>query len=142
MKRYLLDTGIMGDFADHRHGVDARVREARRQGAKIGTCVPVVAELFYGVELSASRERNMKQLRLALNGIVIWPFELGAAEVYGRLAADLRRRGRTIQQIDIQIAAIALNLGDCTVVSSDSDMLAIPGLIVENWAETPTTPKE
>jgi tRNA(fMet)-specific endonuclease VapC len=142
MRRYLLDTGIMGDFADHRHGVDVRVRDARRQGAKIGTCLPVVGKLFFGVELSASRERNMRQLRLALNGVVFWPFEEGAAEIYGRLAADLRRRGRTIQQIDIQVAAIALNLGDCTVVSSDSDMLAIPGLTVENWAETPTTPKE
>jgi hypothetical protein len=29
MKRYLLDTGIMGDFIDHRRGVAEKVREAR-----------------------------------------------------------------------------------------------------------------
>jgi predicted nucleic acid-binding protein len=39
-----------------------------------------------------------------------------------------------MQQIDIQIAAVAAALGDCTVVSGDSDLPAIPGLTVENWA--------
>jgi tRNA(fMet)-specific endonuclease VapC len=33
----------------------------------------------------------------------------------------------------MMIAAIALSLGDCTVVSADSDFLAVPGLAVENW---------
>lgn len=42
--------------------------------------------------------------------------------------------GRPMQQIDIQIAAIALALGHCTVVPSDSDLKAIPGWPVENWA--------
>jgi tRNA(fMet)-specific endonuclease VapC len=39
-----------------------------------------------------------------------------------------------IQQVDLQIAAIALSLGRCTVVSEDSDLIAVPGLSVENWA--------
>ncbi len=39
-----------------------------------------------------------------------------------------------MQPIDVQIAAIALNLGNCTVVSADSDLAAVPGLTVENWA--------
>jgi tRNA(fMet)-specific endonuclease VapC len=38
-----------------------------------------------------------------------------------------------MQRVDIQIAAIAFSLGHCTVVSGDSDLAAIPGLIVENW---------
>ncbi len=33
----------------------------------------------------------------------------------------------------MMIAAIALSLGDCTVVSADSDLLVVPGLPVENW---------
>ncbi len=40
-----------------------------------------------------------------------------------------------MQQVDIQIAAIAFVLGNCTVVSNDSDLAAVPGLILENWAE-------
>jgi tRNA(fMet)-specific endonuclease VapC len=132
--RYLLDTGIMGDFINHRRGVDVRAREARKQGARLGTCMPVVGELFYGIEASATREENLKRLQRALSGIACWPFDRQAAEEYGRLAATLRRLGRPMQQIDIQIAAIALTLGNCTVVSADSDLAAVPGLAVENWA--------
>jgi tRNA(fMet)-specific endonuclease VapC len=39
-----------------------------------------------------------------------------------------------MQQIDIQIAAIALTLGNCTVVTTDTDLAAVPGLHTENWA--------
>jgi hypothetical protein len=40
MTRYLLDTGIMSDFINHRKGVDVKVREARQRGARIGFAVP------------------------------------------------------------------------------------------------------
>jgi len=39
-----------------------------------------------------------------------------------------------MQPIDIMIAAVALTLGNCTVVTTDSDLSAVPGLAVENWA--------
>jgi tRNA(fMet)-specific endonuclease VapC len=39
-----------------------------------------------------------------------------------------------MQQIDIMIAAIAISLGNCTVVTADTDLSAVPGLPVENWA--------
>jgi tRNA(fMet)-specific endonuclease VapC len=97
--------------------------------------MPVLGELWSGVELSATRERNESRLRHSLTLFVVWPFDQRAAEEYGRLFAVLRRAGRPMQQIDIQIAAIALSLGNTTVVSGDSDLAAIPGLKVENWAD-------
>ncbi|HSQ55569.1 MAG TPA: hypothetical protein VLM40_07470 [Gemmata sp.] len=39
-----------------------------------------------------------------------------------------------MQQIDIQIAAIALIVGNCIVVTTDAALAAIPGLRTENWA--------
>lgn len=69
-RRYLLDTGIMGDLINRRRGVDVRVREARQRGARIGTCLPVVAELLAGIELSSSRDRNLPRLVAALSRIV------------------------------------------------------------------------
>ena len=74
MKRYLLDTGIMGDFINHRRNVDSHVQQARSPGSRVGMCITVVAELFAGIERSASRDRNMKRLRAALSRIVCWPF--------------------------------------------------------------------
>jgi len=134
MTRYLLDTGIAQDFINHRHGVRERVDEHRRQGHRIGICVPVLGELWAGIEGSSSRDRNEVKLRRALSRLVVWPYTNEAAARFGRIFADLRRMGRPMQQVDIQIAAIALSLGGCVVVSADSDLAAVPGLSVENWA--------
>lgn len=38
-----------------------------------------------------------------------------------------------MQVIDVMLAAIAFSLGNCTVVTTDSDLTAVPGLAVESW---------
>ncbi len=94
----------------------------------------MLGELWFGVENSATRDRNVQRLLKAIRDWTIWPYESRAAQEYGRIAAELRRVGRVIQQVDMQIAAIARLLGDCTVVTEDSDLTVVAGLDVENWA--------
>ncbi len=134
MRRYLLDTGIASDYINRRHAVFERARQEAIRGCKIGIALPVLAELYFGIELSNSRDRNLRRLRTALDNLTVWPFTEAAAEEYGRLAAELRRIGRPMQQIDIMIAAIATTLGDCVVLSKDGDLTSVPGLSVENWS--------
>jgi tRNA(fMet)-specific endonuclease VapC len=103
--------------------------------------MPVLAEIAGGLEASASREASWDVARHRLRKLVCWPFEKPAAYEYGRLFAELKRRGRPMQQIDTMIAAVAFSLGNCTVVSADSDLRAVPGLTVENWtAAAPKSP--
>lgn len=135
-RRYLLDSGPAGDCIFRRRGVFERVREVRSSGAKIGIGIPILGELVGGVEASDTRDANWPILCRGLATFVLWPFDEAAAWEYGRLYAELRRLGRPMQQIDIQLAAIALSLGNCTVVTTDSDLSAVPGLRIENW----TTP--
>jgi hypothetical protein len=52
MNRYRLDANAMGDLMNRRHDVHVQAAEARKRGAVIGTCEPVVAELFAGIENS------------------------------------------------------------------------------------------
>jgi tRNA(fMet)-specific endonuclease VapC len=134
MRRYLLDTGIAADYINRRHGVYERARAEVARGNRIGISVPVLAELYYGIEFSDTREKNLQRLHVALPSLTIWPFTEGAAAEYGRIAAELRRTGRPMQQVDIMVAATALTLGNCTVVTTDSDLSAVPGLPVANWA--------
>lgn len=96
-----------------------------------------MAELFFGVENSATRDENLRRLRRALTRLRCWPLTRKASEEFGRLVLTLKRAGRPIGQIDGLIAAIAQSLGNCTVVTNDSDFFSVPGLKVENWrAET------
>ena len=135
MRKYLLDTGIASDCANGRLGVEERVREAIRRGARIGISTPVLGELFAGIEHSNAPDRHRRVLWRSINRWTLWPFDAIAAEEYGRLYAQLRRSGRIIQQVDLQSAAIAITLGDCTVVTKDSDFDAIAGLDVEDWSK-------
>ena len=134
MKRFLLDTGPAQDWNNNRNGLRERVDAERRRGNRIGICTPVLGELWAGVEGSANRDRNHQRLRLGLLRLILWPYDDRAAEQYGRIFTELKRIGRPMQQVDMMIAAVAFALGDCTVVSGDGDLTAIPGLIIENWA--------
>jgi len=134
IRRYLLDTGIAQDFQSDRNGIRARVDAERRLGHRIGICTPVLGELWAGVEGSVSRANNLRRLQHAISRFIIWPFGVDAAEEYGRIFTELKRAGRPMQQIDIQIGAVARTLPNCVVVSKDADLTAIPGIAVENWA--------
>jgi tRNA(fMet)-specific endonuclease VapC len=134
MKRYLLDTGPAQDFVNNRNGVRERADERRQGGDRIGICIPVLGELWAGIEGSSSRDRNAQRLRVGLSRLIVWPYTNEAAGQFGRIFAELRRLGRPMQQIDIQIAAIALSLGNCIVVTGDSDLASVPGLSIDSWA--------
>jgi tRNA(fMet)-specific endonuclease VapC len=136
MTRFLLDTGIAGDYIARRRGVYQRARQAVIRGDRIGIGLPVLAELWYGVENSSTRERNAQRLRRVLPELVVWPLTEQSAEEYGRIATALKRSGRPMGAIDMLIASIALSLGGTIVVSADSDLAAVPGLTVENWTAT------
>ena len=87
IRRYLLDTGIAQDFQDDRGDVRARAKAARKLGHSVGICVPVLGELWSGVEASASRDRNLKTLRWAISRLTLWPYTADAAAE----SAHLRR---------------------------------------------------
>ena len=114
-----------------RHGVRERAIAAALRGKRLGICLLVLGELWFGVANGGNQERNRQRLLVAVADWTVWPYDATAAETYGRLA-HLKRSGCIIQQIDMQIAAIALTLGDCTVVTNDKDLLSVPGLSVED----------
>lgn len=135
-RRFLLDTNALSDFINHRRGVRERAFRMIRLGYRIGTTPPVISELMDGICRSQSEEYNRQRARHGLTRLTVWPSDLVAADEFGRLSAELTRIGRPMQTVDIQLAAVALILG-CTVVTTDSDLSAVPGLSVENWASPP-----
>ena len=101
----------------------------------VGIATAVLAELLFGAEYSHAPDENRQRIMRAVAKWPVWTFDRAAAAKYGALAAELKRRGRPMQQNDIQIAAIALALGNCVVVSKDGDLRDVPGLTVEDWSK-------
>ena len=134
MRRWLLDTGIANDLVNKRDPVESRVRAALARGDHVGIGTPVLGELSAGIENSHSRDQNLLLLNRGLVRLRIWSFDKPAAEEFGRLLAELRRIGSPMQQIDVQIAAIAFALGNCAVVTKDSDLSRVSNLEVVDWS--------
>ena len=107
MTRFLMDTGIASDYMNRHGGVLERAQAEVAVGNRIGICIPVLGELAFGLENSRSKNKNWQILRSALTAWTVWPYEAAAAYEYGRIQAELRRIGRPMQQVDVQIAAIA-----------------------------------
>jgi tRNA(fMet)-specific endonuclease VapC len=130
---WLLDTNTLVYILNGEIRIRARANEAGRAG-RVVTSIIVVAELLYGVERSSRKEANRRHLEKVLEPIEIVPLSLGAAAHFGRLKAALRAKGVNKTDLDLLIAATALDLG-ATLVTNDSGLHdgTIPGLTVENW---------
>ena len=100
--------------------------------AMVVTSIVVAAELRFGVERKRS-SRLAKQVDDALYQLVVLPLELGADDHYGRLRADLERRGQLIGALDMLIAAHALALGATLVTDNVREFARVEGLTIENW---------
>ena len=61
------------------------------------------------------------------------PFDADCAEEFGRVRADLRRQGISVDDMDLLIGATAL-VYDLTVVTHNTrHFRQIPGLRLEDW---------
>lgn len=134
MKRFILDTGIAGLYLDRKRGVYERAEAESAVGNRIGIAGPVLSELVFRAEGSPQRDRNLARIKQAISIWKVWLVDIDSAFEYGRIAFQLKQIGRPIGQNDITIAAIALTLGNATVVTMDDDLALVPGLLVENWA--------
>jgi tRNA(fMet)-specific endonuclease VapC len=131
---WLLDTNMLVYARNGVASVVSRLDEAWEQG-EVVTSLLVVGELIYGVEKSIRREANLaavEQQLAMLDGIL--PLTDAIVRRFGRLKAELGRRGILKQDIDLHIAATALETG-ATLVTNDRALLdgTIPGLTVESW---------
>ena len=92
-----------------------------------------IAELQYGVEKSAAKEKNTLALEAFLLPLVILPFDLDAACVYGKIRTLLERQGTPISGMDMLIAAQAIAHDFTLITHNMREFQRIPDLKCETW---------
>ena len=129
----MLDTNIVAYAKNNRPEV---VYERMSRFDPEDLCVSVItlAELEYGVFSSSNPDRNQLALTLFLANIEVVPFGDDAAVEYGRIRADLRRKGTPIGANDLLIAAHAKALGMALVTNNTREFSRVEGLALEDWA--------
>ena len=131
---YMLDTNIIIFCIRHPHSECA---EKLAEHIGIDVCISVItyAELEYGIENSSDPVRNREAVHRFLAGILILDFDLNAGTQFGRILAELRKKGKSKdnQDRDKMIAAHARSLGYTLVTDNTKDFIDIDGLKLENW---------
>ncbi len=132
--RYMLDTNICIYAIKHKpEKVFLKLQETDPEDVCISSIT--YAELVHGVEKSASVERNRVALSLLLSNIEIKDFDVKAADEYGKIRADLEKKGTPIGQLDMMIAGHAKSLGLAVVTNNVKEFSRVNGIEVVNWAE-------
>ena len=132
MTTYLLDTNACVECLRSRNaGVIARFESCRP--GELRLCSVVVGELYYGAYKSPKPAANLALVRTFSGPLSSVPFDDRAAEVYGRIPADLERQGHPIGPNDTMIAAIALANGLTLVTHDTAEFSRVPGLLIEDW---------
>ena len=92
-----------------------------------------VAELMHGAQRSAHREDNLARLEVLLAALTVLPFDESAARRFGALKADLETRGESLDDLDLQIASIALENNLPLLTNNTNHFKRIRGLQLQNW---------
>lgn len=130
--RYMLDTNICIYAIKHK---PEKVFQRLQEIDPDDVCVSSVtyAELVHGVEKSAAVEKNRLALSMLLANIEILNFDVDAANCYGKIRADLEKKGTPIGSLDMMIAGHAMSMGYTVVTNNVKEFSGIPDLKIENW---------
>jgi tRNA(fMet)-specific endonuclease VapC len=113
--------------------VDAIVRLKQSPISQVGISSITLSELEYGVMKSSRPAQNQFALAQFLAPIEVCSYGHEAAQHYGRLRAQLEKRGIWIGSLVMLIAAHALST-DCTLVTNnEKEFKRVPNLKMDNW---------
>lgn len=112
---YLLDTNIVirmltGDMA---------IQEKIQDRNNLFLAAPVVGELHYGAQKSNKVTENLHRINIFVEEHTFLPCDLETAQWYGIIKNQLQRKGHSIPNNDIWIAAIAMQ-HDLILVTRDA----------------------
>ena len=92
-----------------------------------------VSELMYGAYKSEYTEKNLQAINAFLMPFDIVDYDYMASVEYGKIRANLEKRGQVIGGMDMQIAAHALSLNFTLVSNNTREFERVDGLMLENW---------
>jgi len=131
---YLLDTNICIYAIKQKHEkVLVLLNKKSDEGLYVSSLS--VAELEFGVQNSQQVERNRIALIKFLSYFNFLNFDSSAAIEYGRIKTELRKKGQLIGQIDLLLAAQAVNREMTLVTNNVKEFRRVKGLKVEDWSQ-------
>ncbi len=128
---FLFDTDAISELLKPRPAPDyvAWIENVPRQDQFISAIT--VGELYRGCHESTDPQRYLASIEgRVMPGVTVLSFDTAIAQIYGMISADLRKKGRPLAEIDLQIAATALRHHLPLVTGNIRHFARVPGLTV------------
>jgi tRNA(fMet)-specific endonuclease VapC len=129
---YLLDTNACIVYLN-RPLSNVRQRLKTIPPNDIAVCSIVKAELSYGAMRSHNPSKTLAGQEKFIRLFVSLPFDDVAANIFGRIRAELAAVGTPIGPYDLQIAAIAMANNLILVTHNGKEFSRVNGLNFEDW---------
>ena len=127
---YLIDTNICIAFLKGNFQV---VNQFQLNHKDCYLSTLVLGELYKGVYCSSKFEKNIVALNQFAYSLPKVDYDRDAALEFGKIQAELRRKGRPTGEIDALIAAVARSRKDTLVTNNTRHFIHIDGLQLEDW---------
>ena len=130
---YLLDTDIILYSLKGHPVLQENLRRHLNDPLQISivTCL----ELYYGAYKSPQVTGNLAKVKRIEETLEVIPLGTEAAEIFGRLKAQLEIKGTRLDDFDLMIAACALTHNLTLVTNNEMHFRRIDGLKVTNWVK-------
>lgn len=138
MKPVLVDTDILSLFFRNNHKVVSNFKNYLSKYEKINLSIITYYEILSGLK----HRDALKQLDLFLEFAkhnTLLPLTEEAIIISSDLYANLRKAGKTIDDIDILIAGVALSNNLVLVTNNEDHFRNIEGLEIINWSKDGAT---
>jgi len=101
----------------------------------MGISAVTLGELIFGAEHSQEVERNLADIEAMITRLEVVSFETKAAYHFGRIRAELYRKGQPIGPYDMMIAGQARAAGLILVTNNVKEFERVQGLLLEDWSK-------
>jgi predicted nucleic acid-binding protein len=128
--RYLIDTDWVIHHLNGRADIIQRLQALQAVG--LGLSVIVLAELYEGVYYSRDPEQSEQKLNDFLESVTLVGMDEATAKIFGRERGRLRATGMMIGDMDLLIAATALQYDLTLLTNNRSHFDRIEGLRIES----------
>ena len=129
---YILDTDTVSFIVRKHHSVIGKLIEHEDDEICISTIT--YAEICYGLEKKGSA-KLFNEVMSIMGKCTMVDFNNLQSELYGKIRLELEKSGTPLGNMDMLIAASALNVGAILITHNTKHFSKIKGLIVEDWYE-------
>lgn len=131
--RYLIDTNILIYRLKNLGNVNDNF--LKKQNEDMSISVVTYGELVFGAEKSQFRHENLKTVHEIRAIFPVEDVTVDVMDCFGKLKAELQRTGKTVDGMDLLIAATAISEGMVLVTHNTRHFASIPNIQLEDWYE-------